>query len=64
MKKKKSRKHRIRIGGLLKKYRGYDFIKKNALNEVDIFHKGHYQATGDTLNEAIRITDFIEGNWK
>jgi len=62
MKKKKSRKHRIRIGGLLKKYRGYDFIKRNALNEVDIFHKGHYQATGRTLNEAARITDGIKGD--
>ena len=59
---KKSRKRRVRIGGLLKKYRGYDFIKRNALNEVDIFRKGHYQATGHTLNEATRITDAIEGD--
>ena len=59
--KKTSRKRKPKKLGILK-YRGYDFVKRNNLGEVDIMRKSFYQATGRDVSEAVRIVDAMEGD--
>jgi hypothetical protein len=45
-------------------YRGYSIVPRNGLKEPerDIFKGASYQATGNSLDEAIRIVDAMEGD--